>query len=153
MNDSSATPSSTREAPEQAAGGGCASTEDHSRYWHRHGSSDHRLGASGADLRERARFRRLAGTHAVAASTGGKQKLAGTSKRGERTIRRLLIIGATAVVRCVVRKGAPAGSWLERMLSRKPRILVAVALANKMARMIWALLAKGGIYRASIVAA
>ena len=85
-------------------------------------------------------------------STGGKQKLGGTSKRGERTIRRLLIIGASAVVRWAVRKGAPAGSWLERMLTRKPRMLVAVALANKMARIIWALLAKGGIYRASIVA-
>jgi len=85
-------------------------------------------------------------------STGGKQKLGGTSKRGERTIRRLLIIGASAVVRWAVRKGAPTGSWLERMLTRKPRMLVAVALANKMARIIWALLAKGGIYRASIVA-
>jgi transposase len=85
-------------------------------------------------------------------STGGKQKLGGTSKRGERTIRRLLIIGASAVVRWAARKGAPAGSWLERMLARKPRMLVAVALANKMARIIWALLAKGGIYRASIVA-
>ena len=79
-------------------------------------------------------------------------KLGGTSKRGERTIRRLLIIGASAVVRWAARKGAPAGSWLERMLARKPRMLVAVALANKMARIIWALLAKGGIYRASIVA-
>jgi transposase len=77
-------------------------------------------------------------------STGGKQKLGGTSKRGERTIRRLLIIGASAVVRWAARKGAPAGSWLERMLARKPRMLVAVALANKMARIIWALLAKVG---------
>ena len=57
------------------------------------------------------------------------------------------------MVRWAARKGAPAGSWLERMLMRKPRMLVAVALANKMARIVWALLAKGGIYRASIVAA
>jgi len=57
------------------------------------------------------------------------------------------------VVRWAARKGALAGSWLERMLTRKPRMLVAVALANKMARIVWALLAKGGIYRASIVAA
>jgi transposase len=86
-------------------------------------------------------------------STGGKQKLGGTSKRGERTLRRLLIIGASAVVRWAARKGAPVGSWLERMLARKPRMLVAVALANKMARIVWALLTKGEIYRASIAAA
>ena len=86
-------------------------------------------------------------------STGGKQRLGKTSKMGERTLRRLLIIGASAVVRWAARKGAPAGSWLERMLVRKPRMLVAVALANKMARIIWALLVKGGIYRASIAAA
>jgi transposase len=69
-------------------------------------------------------------------STGGKQKLGGTSKMGERTLRRLLIIGASAVVRWAARKGAPGGSWLERMLARKPRMLVAVALANKMARIV-----------------
>ena len=82
----------------------------------------------------------------------GKQRLGGTSKRGERTIRRLLIIGASAVVRWAARKGAPEGSWLQRMLTRKPRMLVAVALANKMARIVWALLARGGIYRTSIAA-
>jgi transposase len=86
-------------------------------------------------------------------STGGKQKLGETSKRGERTLRRLLIIGASAVVRWAARKGAPVGSWLARMLARKPRMLIAVALANKMARIVWALLTKGGIYRASIAAA
>ena len=86
-------------------------------------------------------------------STGGKQRLGGTSKMGERTLRRLLIIGASAVVRWAARKGAPAGSWLERMLARKPRMLVTVALANKMARIVWALMAKGGIYRAPAAAA
>jgi transposase len=86
-------------------------------------------------------------------STGGKQKLGETSKRGERTLRRLLIIGASAVVRWAARKGAAVWSWLERMLARKPRMLVAVALANKMARIVWALLTKGEIYRASIAAA
>jgi transposase len=86
-------------------------------------------------------------------STGGKQKLGQTSKRGERTLPRLLIIGASAVVRWTARKGAPAGSWLARMMACKPRMLVTVALANKMARIIWALMAKGGIYRAPIAAA
>ena len=67
---------------------------------------------------------------------------------GERTLRRLLIIAASGVVRWAKRKGVPVGSWLGRMLARKPPMLVIVALANKNARVAWALLAKGGIYRA-----
>ena len=55
-------------------------------------------------------------------------------------VRRLLITGAMSVVRCAVRRAAPPGSWLARMLSRKPRMLVAVALANKIARIAWALM-------------
>lgn len=86
-------------------------------------------------------------------STGGKQILGRTSKMGEQTLRRLLIIGASAIVRWAARKGAPVGSWLERMLARKPRMLVIVALANKMARIVWALLAKGGVYKASAAVA
>ena len=72
---------------------------------------------------------------------------------GERSLRRLLIIGASAVARWAARKGVPAGSWLGRMLARKPPMLVMVALANKMARIAWALIAKGGSYRAPAVAA
>ncbi|WJS05773.1 IS110 family transposase [Roseibium aggregatum] len=81
-------------------------------------------------------------------STGGKQRLGSISKMGERTIRRLLIIGGSSVVRQASRKGAPEGSWLEGMLARKPRMLVSVALANKMARTVWALLARQEDYRA-----
>jgi transposase len=81
-------------------------------------------------------------------STGGKQRLGKMSKMGERTLRRLLIIGASSVVRQAVSRGAPAGSWLTRMLAKKPRMLVIVALANKMARIVWALMVRGGIYRA-----
>jgi len=83
-------------------------------------------------------------------STGGKQRLGKTSKMGERTLRRLLIIGASAVVRWAARKGAVAGSWLAGMLKRKPPMLVRFALANKMVRIVWALMTKGGIYRAQI---
>jgi transposase len=75
-------------------------------------------------------------------STGGKQKLGGTSKMGERTLRRLLIIGSSAVVQQASKRGAPKGSWLEQMLARKPRMLVTIALANKIARIVWALLVK-----------
>jgi len=86
-------------------------------------------------------------------STGGKQVLGKISKMGQRDIRRLLIIGAMAVVRSVLRKGSPEGSWLQRMLARKPRMLVAIALANKMARSIWAMLAKAEDYRVPMAAA
>jgi len=86
-------------------------------------------------------------------STGGKQVLGKVSKMGQRDIRRLLIIGAMAVVRSALRKGSPEGSWLQRMLARKPRMLVAIALANKMARSIWAMLAKAEDYRVPVAAA
>jgi transposase len=86
-------------------------------------------------------------------STGGKQKLGATSKMGERTLRRLLIIGASAVLRWAARHGAPAGSWMARMLARKPPMLVRVALANKMARVVWALMVKGGTYQAPAASA
>ena len=89
----------------------------------------------------------------VQQSTGGKQKLGAVSKRGERTIRRLLILGASAVIRQACRRGAPAGSWLAQILPRKPRMLVTVALANKTARIVWALLVKGGVYKAPAAAA
>ena len=86
-------------------------------------------------------------------SRNGKQVLGKISKMGQRDIRRLLIIGAMAVVRSALRKGAPEGSWLQRMLARKPRMLVAIALANKMARSVWAMLAKGQDFRVRVVAA
>ncbi len=85
-------------------------------------------------------------------STGGKQKLGATSKMGERTLRRLLIIGSSAVVQQASKRGAAKGSWLEQMLARKPRMLVTVALANKMARIAWALLIKRENYRAPVAA-
>src|SRR3954465_2278733 len=88
----------------------------------------------------------------VQRSSGGKERLGRTSKMGERSLRRLLIIGASAVARWAARKGVPAGSRLGRMLARKPPMLVQVALANTMARIVWALLAKGGVYRAPVAA-
>jgi transposase len=81
-------------------------------------------------------------------STGGQQKLGSITKMGERTLRRLLTIGASAVIKQAAIRGAPAGSWLDQMLARKPKMLVIVALANKNARIVWALLAKGEVYRA-----
>lgn len=81
-------------------------------------------------------------------STGGKTRLGKISKMGQRDLRRLLIIGAMSAIQSAQKRGgAPEGSWLARMLARKPRMLVAVALANKMARMAWAFMAHGGVYK------
>jgi transposase len=80
-------------------------------------------------------------------STGGKAILGRTSRMGQGDIRRLLILGAMAVVRWASRNGT-ADPWLASMLQRKPRMLVAVALANKMARIIWAMSVKKEDYRA-----
>ena len=80
-------------------------------------------------------------------SSGGRQKLGQTSKMGQRDIRRLLIAGAMSIVHWRGRDGGRPGSWLSRMLARKPRMLVAIALANKMARMIWAMLVRNEDYR------
>jgi transposase len=68
-------------------------------------------------------------------------------------IRRLLIVGAMSVIRWASRRGAPEGSWLSRMLARKPLMLVATALANKMARTAWAMLVKQENYRVPVMMA
>lgn len=80
-------------------------------------------------------------------STGGRTRLGRISKMGQRDLRRLLIIGAMSVIQAALKRGgAPEGSWLARMLARKPKMLVAVALANKMARTAWAIMAHGGVH-------
>jgi transposase len=80
-------------------------------------------------------------------SSGGKQKLGRTSKMGQRDIRRLLIIGAMSVVHWKGRGGGRPGSWLSNMLGRKPRMLVAIAMANKLSRIVWAMLSRNQEYR------
>ncbi|PQO21785.1 IS110 family transposase [Rhodobacteraceae bacterium WD3A24] len=87
-------------------------------------------------------------------STGGKQRLGATTKMGERSLRRLLIIGANSVIiKRHVHAEARPGTWLGEMLTRKPPMLVRVALANKMARIVWALMARGGVYQSPVAAA
>ena len=80
-------------------------------------------------------------------STGGKQKLGPISKQGDRYLRRILVIGAVSVLRRA-QENPGKYPWLTQLLARRPFKVVAVALANKMARMAWALLAKGGTYQA-----
>jgi transposase len=85
-------------------------------------------------------------------STGGKQKLGPISKQGDQYLRRILVVGAHAVLKRA-RHQPEKYPWVTRLLARKPFRVVAVALANKMARVAWALLAKGGTYRAPALAA
>ena len=80
-------------------------------------------------------------------SSGGKQVLLGISKRGDTYLRTLLIHGARAVIRFAENKAEP-GSWLRKVMARRNKNVAAVALANKNARIIWALLAKDRMFRA-----
>jgi transposase len=85
-------------------------------------------------------------------SSGGKQRIGRVSKRGQNDIRRLLVAGAMSAILAATRRGTAPEGWLGRMLARKPRKLVAIALANKMARMIWAMLTRNESYRAPVPA-
>ncbi len=80
-------------------------------------------------------------------SSGGKDRLGRVSKAGQADIRRLLILGAMSRLNWLGRRRLVQDSWLGRILARKPRMLVAIALANKMARQIWAMLTKGEEFR------
>jgi len=85
-------------------------------------------------------------------SSGGKQKLLGISKRGNNHIRRLLIQGAHVITRYALLRPdipRPGLTWLQSLCERRGRPIAAVALANKTARTIWALLARGEEYRPS----
>ena len=85
-------------------------------------------------------------------STGGKQKLGPISKQGDQYLRRILVVGAHSVLRRA-KERPEKYPWLTQLLARRPFKVVAVALANKMARVAWALLARGGTYRAPAIAA
>jgi transposase len=80
-------------------------------------------------------------------STGGKTRLGGISKQGDRYLRRLLVVGATAVMRHVKDKPTPMADWIRKLLEKKPFRLVSVALANKLARIAWVVLTRKEAYR------
>ena len=81
-------------------------------------------------------------------SSGGKQRQGGISKQGDRTLRRLLVLGATALIRHARTKMTPEVAWLKGVLERRPARLASVAQANKTARIVWAVLTRGESYRA-----
>ena len=87
-------------------------------------------------------------------STAGKPRLGKISKKGQKDLRRLLVVGAMSVIQNTIRRGECDDPWLARLLASKPRKrkLVAVALANRMARVLWALAVKKETYRAPAAA-
>ena len=80
-------------------------------------------------------------------STGGKHRIGGISKAGNERLRQLLVVGAMSVVRYAKPGSKSASTWLLQLLERRPRKVAAVALANKIARIIWAMMARGEAYR------
>jgi len=88
---------------------------------------------------------RLARPNAATAS-GGTQ-LGGISKQGDRYLRRLLVVGATAVIRHTKDKPTPMANWIRKLLVKKPFRVVSVALANKLTRIAWVALTRKEAYR------
>jgi len=83
-------------------------------------------------------------------SSGGKEKLGSISKAGNRYLRLLLVVGAMAVIRYAERKGTRR-PWLVQLMSRRTTKVAAVALANKTARIVWALTTGGERYREPVI--
>jgi transposase len=73
-------------------------------------------------------------------SSGGKDRLNGITKMGDKYIRNLLVLGATGTVRYARAKGTALATWITRLVERKPARLATVALANKIARIAWAVM-------------
>lgn len=86
-------------------------------------------------------------------SSGGKEKLGSITKAGDRYLRSLFCAGALAVIRYAQKHGTKHRPWLTRLLERRPAKVAAIALANKLARMAWAIMAKGETYREPVALA
>ena len=80
-------------------------------------------------------------------SSGGKDRLGRISKMGDGYLRRLLVNGATSVIRRVGQDPSSTGLWVRKLLEKKPARVVTVAIANKTARIVWAVLLRGDVYR------
>ena len=86
-------------------------------------------------------------------STGGKQKLLGISKRGNIYLRKILIHGARAAAMRIKRDRFAIGGWMNALEARAPRNVLVVAMANKLARIAWAVLSTGNDYRPGVIVA
>jgi len=85
-------------------------------------------------------------------STGGKQTLGAITKQGNRYIRKLLVLAATSLLRGVGKRKGALRDWIVAMLAKKPARLVTVALANKLARILWAMMKTGESFRTDMFA-
>ena len=108
---------------------------------------------NGAAFRKGREFAAWMGVVPREHSTGGKQKLLGISRRGNRYLRKLFVQCARAVLQQKAKQTPGLRAWLEKLTSRTHRNVAAVALANKLARMAWAVLATREAYRAPLAAA
>ena len=108
---------------------------------------------NGAEFKKGRGFAAWLGLVPAQYSTGGKQKLLGISKRGNCYLRKLLVHGARAVLQTKDKQSSGLSTWLTQLTSRAHSNVAAVALANKLARMAWAVLAKGEAYRPPLLAA
>ena len=86
-------------------------------------------------------------------SSGGKDRLGSISKQGDRYLRSLFMVGALAVIRYARIHGTKHRPWLTALLARRPTKIAAIALANKMARMVWAMMARGERYKEPVALA
>ena len=131
--------------------------------WHRHDEASQRLAsipgvgvitatALAATVSDPAHFRSgrefaaFLGLVPRQNSSGGKERLGRISKMGDRYLRKLLVVGATSVIRRARTSTRGAAVWIRSLLERRPARIVTVAMANKTARIAWALLARGGVY-------
>jgi transposase len=121
--------------------------------WHRSNGASQRLATIPAMFRSGRELAAFFGLVPRQSSSGGKERLGRISKMGDRYIRTLLVTGATAVLRHARKGGSSSKVWAEQLLQRKPFKVAAVALANKTARIAWAVLVRGEVFRSTAAAA
>jgi len=85
-------------------------------------------------------------------SSGGKEKLGAITKQGDRYLRKMLIVGCASALRVAGKRTGALARWIAALRAKKPERLVAVALANKLARIGWAIMTTGEVFRQEVFA-
>jgi transposase len=110
-------------------------------------SRSRHLGADPEQFRSGREFAAWLGLTPSQNSSGGKDRLGRITKMGDRYLRKLLVVGATSLIRRARYKPETADPRLVALLARKPLRVASVAMANKMARVVWAIMARGETYQ------